>query len=93
MHLQIYSVSYRIRGLSWLRGHGTWVNLVVKECPSVPVVYLVIYFKNGTGKELGDCKCGAQTPESGDMVECVWVGVHTEYHYHLLSDGGLRLYL
>ena len=52
------------------------------------MVYLVINFKNGTGKELGDCKCGAQTPESGDMVEGRWVVVDTEYHHHVLSDGG-----
>ena len=53
------------------------------------MVYLVINFKNSTGKELGDCKCGAQTPESGDMVEGRWVVVDTEYHHHVLSDGGL----
>ena len=52
------------------------------------MVYLVINFKNGTGKKLGDCKCGAQTPESGDVVECMYVGVDTEYHHHVLSDGG-----
>ena len=63
--------------------------MIVQESPSVSVVYLVIYFKNGTGKELGDCKCGAQTPESGDMEECVWAVVDTEYHHHVLSDGGL----
>ena len=57
------------------------------------MVYLVINFKNGTGKELGDCKCGAQTPESGDMVEGRWVVVDTEYHHHVLSDGGLGLCL
>ena len=53
------------------------------------MVYLVINFKNSTGKELGDCKCGAQTPESGDMEEGRWVVVDTEYHHHVLSDGGL----
>ena len=89
MHLKIFSVSYRKRRLSWLRGPSQWLKLVVKEGPSVPAVYLVIYFKNGTGKELGDCKCGAQTPESGDMEEGRWVVVDTEYHHHVLSDGGL----
>ena len=53
------------------------------------MVYLVINFKNSTGKELADCKCGAQTPESGDMVKGRWVVVDTEYHHHVLSDGGL----
>ena len=53
------------------------------------MVYLVIYFKNGTGKELGDCKCGTQTPVSGDVVECMYVVVDTEYHHHVLSNGGL----
>ena len=64
---------------------------MVKECPGVPVVYLVINFKNSTGKELGDCKCGAQTPESGDVVECMYVVVDTEYHHHVVSDGGLEV--
>ena len=48
------------------------------------MVYLVINFKKGTGKELGDCKCGAQTPESGDMEVGRWVVVDTEYHHHVL---------
>ena len=62
------------------------------ECPHVLVVYFAICFKNGTGKELGDCKCGAQTPGDRDMNKCVWLGVETEYHHHVLSDGGLCLW-
>ena len=57
------------------------------------VVYFVIWFKNGTGKELGDCKCGAQTPESGDVEDGVWAVVDTEYHHHVLSGCGLWLCL
>ena len=53
------------------------------------MVYLVINFKNSTDNELGDCKCSAQTPESGDVIECMYVVVDTEYHHHVLSDGGL----
>ena len=64
-----------------------------KECPCVFVVYFVIRFKNGTGIELGDCKCGAQTPESGDIVDCMYAVVDTEYHHHVLSGCGLWLYL
>ena len=60
-----------------------------KECPCVIVVYFVIWFKNGTGKELGDCKCGAQRPESGDINECMYAVVDTEYHHHVLSGCGL----
>ena len=67
--------------------------MVVKECPRVPVVYHVVRFKNGTGMELGHGKCGAQTPESGDVGECMYVVVDTEYHHHVLSDGGLWLCL
>ena len=52
------------------------------------MVYLVINFKNSTDNELGDCKCSAQTPESGDVIECMYVVVDTEYHHHVLSDGG-----
>ena len=55
------------------------------------MVYFVIWFKNGTGKELGDCKCGAQTPESGDIEDGVWAVVDTEYHHHVLSGCGLWL--
>ena len=53
------------------------------------MVYLFISFKNCTGTQLGHCKCGAQTPESGDEVECMYVVVDTEYHRHVVSDGGL----
>ena len=53
------------------------------------MVYLAINFKNGTGKELGHGKCGAQTPESSDVGECMYAVVDTEYHHHVLSDGGL----
>ena len=55
------------------------------------MVYLVTNFKNSTGKELGDCRCGTQTPESGDEGECMYVVVDTEYHHHVLSDGGLEV--
>ena len=47
----------------------TWLTLVVLISKSVLVVYFVIWFKNGSGKELGDCKCVAQTPESGDVSD------------------------
>ena len=57
------------------------------------MVYFVLWFKNGTGKELGDCNCGAQTPESGDVDGCMYVVVDTEYHHHVLSDAGLWLCL
>ena len=57
------------------------------------MVYFVIWFKNGTGKELGDCKCGAQTPESGHVNEGAWAVVDTEYHHHVLSSCGLWLCL
>ena len=55
------------------------------------MVYFVTWFKNSTGKELGDCKCGAQTPESGDIEDGVWAVVDTEYHHHVLSGCGLWL--
>ena len=93
MRLKIYSVPYSIRRLSWLRGHSQWLRYIILISKSVPVVYFVIWFKDGTGKELGDCKCGAQTPESSDVDECVCVGVDTEYHHHVLSGGGLWLCL
>ena len=57
------------------------------------MVHFVIWFKNGSGKKLGDCKCGAQTPESGDVEDGVWAVVDTEYHHHVLSGGGLWLCL
>ena len=69
------------------------MQFVVFSSKSVLVVYSVIWFKNGTGKELGDCNCGAQTPESGDVVNGACVGVDTEYHHHVFSDGGLWLCL
>ena len=75
--------------LSWLRGHSEWLTLVVLISNSVPVVYFVIWFKNGSGKELGDCNCGAQTPESGGVNECMYVVVDTEYHHHVLSSCSL----
>ena len=53
----------------------------------------VIHFKSGADKELGHCKCGKQAPEGRDRDECVWVGVDTEYHHHVLSGGGLWLWL
>ena len=48
---------------------GTWLTFVVVISKSVLVVYFVICFKNRFGKELGDCKCVAQTPESGDVSD------------------------
>ena len=61
-----------------------------KECPSALFCHMV---QNGTGKELGNCKCGAQTPESGDVNECMYVVVDTAYHHHVLSGCGLWLCL
>ena len=62
---------------------------MVKENPSVTVIYLVIHFTNGTDRKLGLCKCGAQTPGGGDLDEGRWLVVDTEYHHHVLSHGGL----
>ena len=70
---KIFSVQYSIRRLSWLRGQFECLKLVVKECPSVTVVYFVIHFKNGTGKKLGHCKCGAQHPRAAMWTSvCGW---------------------
>ena len=60
---------------------------------SVLVVYFVIWFKNGTGTELGQCRCGAQTPGPGDLEQCMYVVVYTEYHHRVLSGCGLYLWL
>ena len=50
-----------------------------------------MHFKNGAKTELGPCRCGKQAPGGRDRDECVWVGVDTDHHHHVLSDGGLWL--
>ena len=79
----------RKQRFSWLRRRTQWLRFIVLISKSASVVYFVMWFKNGADRELGHFKCGAQKPGPRDMDECVWLGVDTEYHHHVLSDGGL----